>query len=135
MVPAVLSAAAVLLIELSPAFTVLFVVGFAGVFVLPIFVLRWAVGRNAIFADPRGLIAIVRGRAYRAAEWDVIRDASWYGGSLWLAWDPGGVLVTTDAGESRVGTVVIVRRRRRAEAGDQVLTYLAARLGRERATE
>lgn len=134
-VPALLSLVAVIFIGSSPTLKLLVAVGLVGAFGLSIFVLRWASGRNAIFADPRGLIAVVRGRAARAAEWEEIREAWWYGGSLWLGWEPGGIVVTTEEGKFQVGSIVIVGRRRRAEVVDHVLTYLAARLGHERVTQ
>ena len=134
-IPAVFLIAAALVLSPGPKTTLVFGGGFAGVSLVPIFIVRWAVGRNAIFADPLGLIAVDRGRGRRAAEWDEIRDASWYEGTLWLGWDPSGIMLTTDQGQSRVGSIVIARRKRRAEAADHVLTYLAARLPRQPATK
>jgi hypothetical protein len=133
--PGVLAVAVVILIGLSALLTLLFALGFLLVFALPIIALRWFAGRNAIFADDKGLIEVVRGRARRAADWEQIRDASWYAGTLWLAWDPGGIVVTTDAGGSRVGTIVIVRSRARAETGERVIAYLTARLSADHGAE
>lgn len=130
-IPAVFLVAVALVLSPGPTTMLVFGGGFAVVSLVPIFIVRWGVARNAIFADPLGLIAVHRGHARRVAEWDAIRDATWYEGTLWLGWDPSGILVTTDAGERRVGSIVIIRRKRRAEAAEHVITYLAARLARE----
>jgi hypothetical protein len=111
----------------------------AGIFVPVIIAVRWLVGRNAIFVDDKGLIAVVRGRATRGPDWDDIVDASWDGGAVWTSWDPGAIRVTTKAapadehgapGGDRVGAVVVVRPRKRAEAGRHVELALAKYLSR-----
>ena len=140
LVPAPVAGAVAVMLGQDKKTALLLAVLWAGIFVPVIIVVRWLVGRNAIFVDDKGLIAVVRGRATRGPDWDDTADASWDGGAFWTSWDPGAIRVTTKAapsgedmgapGGGRVGAVVVVRPWKRAEIGRHVELALAKHLSR-----
>jgi len=135
LVPAPVAGAVAVMVGQETKTALLFTLLWAGIFVPVIIAVRWVVGRNAIFVDDKGLIAIVRDRAKRGPDWDDIADAFWDGGAFWTSWDPGTIRVTkkpAPAGEDvrgpggdRVGAVVVVRPRKRAAIGRHVELALA----------
>jgi alpha-glucosidase len=106
-------------IALGFAWTVLF--GFTGLLI------RRRVGSNVILVDELGLISVEQGQAVRTHQWKEIVSLAWHPGSVFPAWDPGALLVTTKerSERDRVGSIAILRRRRRAEARARVEAALA----------
>lgn len=102
----------------------------AAVFVAAVLAVRFLAGRNAIFADDKGIIVVTRGHARRTVPWSRITRAAWDAGSFWTAWEPGGVVVTLadPRGRVRIGAITIVRKRARAAAAARVEGFLWARL-------
>jgi type IV secretory pathway VirB3-like protein len=133
LVPALIAGAIAALLGLPMTIALFVTLLWGAVLAAVIVVVTWLVGRNAVFADDKGLIVIVRDRATRSYPWTEILDASWYGGSFWTSWDPGAVVVTTTTGAEekfaprtvvRVGCVVIVGPKARAEATMRVDAHL-----------
>ena len=128
LVPALVAGAIAALLGLGIVTAILFTLLWGAILAAVVVLVIWLVGRNAIFADDKGLIVVVRGRATRSYPWDYVLEASWYGGYFWTSWDPGAVSVTTKAAEEivvRVGSVVIVGPKTRRETGERVDAYLA----------
>jgi len=134
LVPGLIVGAVVASLGPGTGTALLFILLWVGIFAPVIVLVRWLVGRNAIFADDIGLIVVVRGRASRSHTWPRIVDASWDGGAFWTSWNPGAIVVTAKADDEgmplatrkhRVGSVVIVRPGLRAKMGVRVELLLA----------